>query len=70
MSLDQEQTDEDLRVVFGMVDDDNSGLLDKEEVGLVIDFFSSTCLFARLKLGRIPAFARFHRHPSPSRRFG
>ena len=43
MSLDQEQTDEDLKAVFDMVDDDNSGHLDKDEVALVIEFFSCAC---------------------------
>lgn len=46
MSLDQEQTDEDLKAVFDMVDDDNSGHLDKDEVALVIEFFSCACLRA------------------------
>ena len=40
MSLDQEQTDEDLRAVFAMVDEDNSGFLDMEEVALVIEYFA------------------------------
>ena len=55
MSLDQEQTDEDLKAVFNMVDDDNSGHLDKEEVALVIEFFSSACLRARLQRPATPA---------------
>jgi calmodulin len=40
MSLDQEQTDKDLKEVFDMVDDDDSGLLDREEVALVVSFFA------------------------------
>ena len=47
MSLDQEQTDEELKSVFEMVDEDGSGMLDKEEVALVIEYFSGTCALAR-----------------------
>ena len=47
MSLDQEQTDDELKSVFEMVDEDGSGMLDKEEVALVIEYFSGTCALAR-----------------------
>lgn len=44
MSLDQDQSDDDLKAVFDMVDDDQSGLLDKDEVALVMEFFSGACV--------------------------
>ena len=40
MSLDREQGDKDLKEVFDMVDEDGSGLLDREEVALVVEFFA------------------------------
>eukprot|EP01043_Picozoa_sp_COSAG02_P044404 COSAG02_NODE_3963_length_5980_cov_16.337528_8_plen_94_part_00 len=66
MSLDQEQTDENLKDVYDMVDDDNSGVLDKEEVALVIELFSSACL---CEAGWNTSIPRFHQHPSPGRHF-
>ena len=44
MSLDQEQSDDDLKAVFDMVDNDKSGVLDKDEVALVMEFFSGACV--------------------------
>jgi Ca2+-binding EF-hand superfamily protein len=40
MTLDREQSDKDLKEVFDMVDEDGSGLLDREEVALVVEFFA------------------------------
>lgn len=40
MALDQDKSDKDLKEVFEMVDEDSSGLLDREEVALVVEFFA------------------------------
>ena len=40
MALDREQSDKDLKEVFSMVDEDGSGLLEREEVALVCEFFA------------------------------
>jgi hypothetical protein len=61
MSLDQDQSDDDLKAVFDMVDDDQSGLLDKDEVALVMEFFSGTCV--PKQAGASASHASVHFHP-------
>ena len=40
LDMEQEQSDKDLKQIFDMIDDDGSGLLDREEVALLMEFFS------------------------------